>query len=202
MSSNILGIVRLSLIVLVAAGASGALLSACAPTGKIASALFEPLPAPQPVVHQPRRKPYEPPKADAPVVEFKEAPPPIDWTARATSLPKTAAGGIDWVTALNDKLIEPKAGLEEGAEPEPELDLDVELIPKDMPEFKVVYPHKIHTKQLACANCHTAIFQMQAGADPITMEKIFGGEYCGRCHGKVSFEPIAACWRCHRAMPQ
>ena len=71
-----------------------------------------------------------------------------------------------------------------------------------MPDFKVTYPHRIHTQLLACTTCHTGIFQMQAGADPITMEQIFAGEFCGRCHGKVAFDPTTACPRCHLGMAQ
>jgi hypothetical protein len=32
------------------------------------------------------------------------------------------------------------------------------------------------------------------------MDKIFAGEYCGRCHGPVAFDPAAACARCHLGM--
>jgi c(7)-type cytochrome triheme protein len=133
-------------------------------------------------------------------VEFEK--PRTDWAAELAKLPEHPNGGADWVGALNASIINPKPGLDEKAEPEPELDLNVELVPKDMPDFKVTYPHKIHTQLLACTSCHTEIFQMQAGADPITMEKIFAGEYCGRCHGKVAFDPTTACQRCHREMPQ
>jgi len=192
---------RLLLITVLAILSGAAMLSSCSSGRRVATALLEPLPPPKPVVHERRRKPYAPPKVQE-LVEFKEAPPPIDWTERAALLPKDPTGSVDWVLALNDKIIDPKPGLEDKAEPEPELDLDVELTPKDLPEFKVVYPHKVHTRHLACTNCHTEIFQMQAGADPITMEKILGGEYCGRCHGKVAFDPTTACQRCHRAMPQ
>jgi len=192
---------RLGLLALLAACACFVLLSACGSLRTTKTALFVPLPPPKPVVREARRKPYAPPKA-GPVVEFKEAPAPIDWSERAALLPRDAVGGIDWVTALNAKAIEPKSSLATDGEPEPELDLDVELVPQDTPDFKVTYPHKIHTSLLSCASCHTEIFQMQAGADPITMEKILGGEYCGRCHGKVAFDPTTACQRCHKAMPQ
>jgi c(7)-type cytochrome triheme protein len=78
--------------------------------------------------------------------------------------------------------------------------MNVELIPEGQPVFKVTFPHKEHTQWLACANCHPGIFQMRRGADPITMAKIFAGEYCGRCHGKVSFAVATGCPRCHLAL--
>lgn len=159
---------------------------------------FEPTPPPKPVVRSPRHVLYKPPPPPVIFVEYEKAR--TDWPAELAKLPQTAMGGTDWVGAINKSLIKPKPGLDEKAEAEPELDLNVELVPKDMPDFKVTYPHKIHTQLLACTSCHTGIFQMQAGADPITMEKIFAGEYCGRCHGKVAFDPVTACPRCHLGM--
>ena len=175
-------------------------LAACSaqPVGPLAT-FFEPAPPPQAVVHKPRRLPYKPPAAPI-IIKVQKAPPPTDWDAMLELLPKDATGRTDWVGALNAALITPKPGLDAKDEEQPVLDLDVELVPKDAPEFKAVYPHKIHTALLACGNCHTGIFQMEKGADPITMGKIFAGEYCGRCHGKIAFDPITACPRCHVAM--
>jgi len=36
--------------------------------------------------------------------------------------------------------------------------------------------------------------------DKITMAKIFAGEFCGRCHGKVAFNVPTGCPRCHPAL--
>ena len=177
-------------------------LAACSaqPVGPLAT-LLEPAPPPQSVVRKPRRPPYKPP-APPVIIKVQKAPPPTDWDAVLDLLPKDASGRTDWVGALNGSLITPKPGPDAKDLEQPVFDMDVELVPKGAPEFKVVYPHKIHTALLACANCHTGIFQMEKGADPITMGKIFAGEYCGRCHGKVAFDPITACPRCHVAMPR
>ncbi len=197
----------LAFLVLFAVLASALVLSACAPQNQWLSVLFEPVPPAdqgiltEPVVRQPRRPPYKPPEPP-PIVEMKEAPPRTDWAALLEELPKDSGGRTDWVRALNEKLIAPKPGLDPKAEDQPVVDIDVELIPKDQPAFKATYPHKVHTQILACANCHPAIFQMEKGADPITMEKIFAGEYCGRCHGKVAFEVASGCPRCHLGMPR
>ena len=197
----------LALLVLFAVLSSALFLSACAPQNQWLSVLFEQGPQPgqeiltEPVVRQPRRPPYKPPEPP-PIVELKEEAPRNDWAALLEQLPKTAAGGTDWVRASNEKLIAPKPGLDPKAEDEPVVDLDVELIPKNQPVFKATYPHKVHTQILACANCHPAIFKMEKGADPITMEKIFAGEYCGRCHGKVAFDVATGCARCHLEMPR
>jgi len=177
------------------------LLGACSQPQRLAALVFEPAPPPKPVVRPPRRQPYKPPTPPPKLESFEEKP-RTDWVAELAKLPQLEGGGTYWVRALNDKLIDPRPGLDEKAEEEPVLDVNVELVPKDMPDFKVTYPHKIHTELLACASCHDGIFQMQAGADPITMEKILGGEYCGRCHGKVAFDPTTACPRCHLEMPK
>ncbi len=175
-------------------------LGACTLPPQVVATLFEPAPPPQPVVRPLRRQPYKPPPPVQAPAEPEELKP--DWAQVFAELPRDAAGGVNWVEALERGLIELKAGIDAKAEEQPELDLDVELVPKEAPDFKVTYPHKIHTKLLGCTNCHTAIFQMEKGADPITMEKIFAGEYCGRCHGKVAFEPATGCPRCHKGMPQ
>jgi len=62
------------------------------------------------------------------------------------------------------------------------------------------FPHWIHRMQYKCYACHDGIFQMKAGADPITMDAILEGKFCGVCHdGKRAF-PVAfyTCDRCHQ----
>ena len=178
----------------------GLLLDACTLPPQVRSVLFEPAPPPKLVVRKPRREPYKPPPPRKVVV--KEEVRRTDWSSLFARLPKDAGGGVDWVRALEQNLIEPKPGLDPKVEEQTVLDLDLELIPKGAPELKVTFSHKIHTQLLACTNCHTDIFQMQIGADPITMDKIFAGEYCGRCHGKVAFDVATGCPRCHKGMPQ
>jgi c(7)-type cytochrome triheme protein len=118
------------------------------------------------------------------------------WDEAMKLLPITL-GAPDWAKALSDGVIAPRPGLDAKAADEPIFPLDVELVPADNPTFKVVFPHGTHTALLSCASCHPGIFQMAAGANPITMEKIFAGEYCGRCHGSVAFAVPTGCPRCH-----
>jgi c(7)-type cytochrome triheme protein len=121
------------------------------------------------------------------------------WEEAQKLLP-VAAGAPDWAKALVEGVIAPRPSIDPKEEDQPVFPLNVELTPADAPAFKVVFPHETHTAILSCLTCHPAIFQMAAGADPITMEKIFAGEYCGRCHGKVAFLPATACGRCHPVM--
>ena len=118
----------------------------------------------------------------------------------AEKLLPTTSGGPDWVKALTEGVIAPRPGIGPDVEDQPVFGYDVELVPQDNAAFKVVFPHGAHTTLLSCAACHPAIFQMAKGADPITMNKIYAGEYCGRCHGKVAFLPATACGRCHPVM--
>ncbi len=141
-----------------------------------------------------------PAKSHRPAEEVRK---PIERAAtweEALKLLPVVAGGPDWPKALAEGVIAPRPGIDPKAEDEPVFPLEVELIPAKAPALKVVFPHDTHTALLSCASCHPGIFKMEAGADPITMEKIFAGEYCGRCHGKVAFQPATACGRCHPVM--
>jgi c(7)-type cytochrome triheme protein len=180
---------------------------------RVLSTLFEGVPKPgeerriKPSVRSPRRVPPTKPEPEPAIVEASLPPPePVrpaalrTWRDILQQFPKDAAGGVDWVRALEEKVIEPKAGLDPEAQDQPVFPLDVELTPEGQPLFKVTFPHQAHTRWLACTNCHPGVFQMQRGADPITMAKIYAGEYCGRCHGKVSFAVPTGCPRCHLAL--
>ncbi len=104
---------------------------------------------------------------------------------------------VDWVKAINDGSIKPKADAE-GATKMVVFDRDIEfkVQGKGVPLPNVIFPHKEHTQWLFCGNCHTKIFQMKAGANPVTMYDIFEGRFCGVCHGTVAF-PVSDCLRCH-----
>lgn len=63
-----------------------------------------------------------------------------------------------------------------------------------------VFPHWLHRMQFKCHVCHENVFQMKAGTNPVTMDAIYQGKYCGACHnGKTAFAPMFEhCSRCHR----
>lgn len=53
---------------------------------------------------------------------------------------------------------------------------------------------------LTCSDCHNPeIFpKMKQGTVKITMNDLYAGKYCGRCHdGKKAFEIKDNCTRCH-----
>jgi c(7)-type cytochrome triheme protein len=121
------------------------------------------------------------------------------WAEAVKLLPVTT-GMPDWAKALADGVINPRAGLDPTVPDQPVFPLDIEMVPADNPTYKAVFSHQIHTAVLACTNCHPAIFQMAGGGDPIPMEKIYAGESCGQCHGKVAFAAPTGCPRCHPAL--
>jgi c(7)-type cytochrome triheme protein len=126
---------------------------------------------------------------------------PATWEALSAALPQDAAGDVDWAKALADGLIAPRSTIPP-AEPEEQeiLDVDVERRADD-PALKVVFPHAAHTRWLACDSCHPDLFQMEAGATPMSMDEINEGKGCGLCHGTVAFS-ATTCGRCHPGMAE
>ena len=63
------------------------------------------------------------------------------------------------------------------------------------------FPHYVHRMQFKCHVCHDAIFEMKAGANPINMDAIQSGRFCGTCHNGVrAFQAtFDTCPRCHRS---
>lgn len=115
------------------------------------------------------------------------------------SLPKDAVGFPDWMRALREGKINPKAGLESSATMSV-LNLDVIMrSTKEMPNVR--FPHNSHTQWLDCSNCHPRPFEPRAGAAKIVMADIFRGKYCGMCHDRVAFITFFSCQRCH-SVPQ
>ncbi len=62
-----------------------------------------------------------------------------------------------------------------------------------------VFPHWFHRIRFKCYACHPSIFEMEAGANKITMDAIKEGKFCGTCHnGKIAWEVgFQTCSRCH-----
>jgi c(7)-type cytochrome triheme protein len=109
--------------------------------------------------------------------------------------PRDRRQQVDWVKALDKELIKPRIDIEGKTEQMMVLEMDILMKNTQfMPWVK--FPHKAHTQWLACDNCHPAIFEMKEGANPITMNKVLRGEYCGVCHDRVAFS-LFTCERCH-----
>lgn len=110
------------------------------------------------------------------------------------AFPRDRRGEVDWVAVLDEGRISPRADLQGKGEMQV---LDMDVIMKGtqfMPWVK--FPHSKHTKWLDCTNCHDEIFQPKAGANKLSMNAVLSGQFCGVCHGKVSFS-LFVCERCH-----
>ena len=113
-------------------------------------------------------------------------------------LPTDKFGYVDWTASLDGGLIRPK-GTVVGSEPGNVLDMDILFKINDALMANVLFSHKIHTSLLSCNNCHPSIFIPKKGVNIFNMYDVWTGDYCGRCHGKVAFQPkgFENCQRCH-----
>lgn len=112
-----------------------------------------------------------------------------------SKLPRGVSGNqVDWVMALQKGFIEPRSNIYEGTEIRV-IDLDIIMGETSTMNY-VLFPHKAHTEWLDCKNCHPVFFEAKVGVTPVNMGGILEGEFCGRCHGAVSF-PLTDCNRCH-----
>ncbi len=111
--------------------------------------------------------------------------------------PDLAGNQVNWVRALREGYIEPRAKVFEDTAVKV---LDSVVLMMDTGEMPLVlFPHRPHTEWLDCSNCHEGIFKSKAGATPVNMFQILEGRYCGRCHGAVAF-PLTECRRCHSVL--
>lgn len=191
------------LIMQAAAASSFLLLGSCSTQDSVLRFFFDGVPeagqqqALKPADHPPRRAPYKAPPPAVTFVEIPDLPPEIDWRARFDALPKNDED-VDWMRALEEKIITPRAGIAADAKDLKVVDDDMEYEPEGKPKYKVVFQHKTHTQWLGCRNCHTAIFQEDKGSAPMTMKNIKAGAYCGACHTKVALPEVSDCSGCHK----
>ena len=132
----------------------------------------------------------------------KEGEPPAieavkDWGQAAEMLPTDDLGEPDWMAALDQGVIRPRAAIRGGARAEERVFGFDFYLPGPDPTMNAFFPHSSHTQWLGCESCHPAIFPVR-GVE-MTMDEIFAGEYCGRCHGVVAFA-LDNCFRCHTDM--
>lgn len=115
--------------------------------------------------------------------------------------PKDKFGYLDWTAMVQAGLIKPRDGISPEVPQGDLYDMDIVFQINDRLMADVGFSHKIHTYWLDCSNCHPSIFKEKKGANKFTMYDVWNGQYCGRCHGKVAFQPkgFENCERCHNA---
>ena len=131
--------------------------------------------------------------------------PPLEQTLERDSvlalLPRDMVGHADWAEALRQGLLRPRSsihGPRYAKGDAPRFGFDFFFSGADT-SLDAWFPHSVHAEVIDCRQCHGPIFQYRD--QPITMGAIFAGEFCGRCHGKVSFPLFTGCKRCHPRGP-
>ncbi|MBC8414544.1 MAG: hypothetical protein ISR96_11410 [Nitrospira sp.] len=126
----------------------------------------------------------------------------VDKFQELSHLPKAEFGNeINWSKAIAEKVITPRKYFDFREDMEP-LRFGEELTILAAWNFvpPAVFKHEVHEQWLHCSNCHPEIFNTKLkstrGFDMINNLR---GEFCGVCHGKVSF-PLNNCKRCHPDM--
>lgn len=94
---------------------------------------------------------------------------------------------VDWVRAVREGFIAPRGSLREDSEEDPPLDLDIVFVVTDPLLPDVIFSHAVHTYWLDCESCHPTIFAPRKDRNYFTMQDIWEGRSCGRCHGTVAF---------------
>lgn len=174
------------------------LLVGCNPHGPLIDDLFVPLPPSAEVKNQPRHPP--PAKQEQIVIVQAEVikPPDIDWTGLYQGLPRDNKGAVDWMRALDEKLVTPKPGIDPAAEPASTTDSEIVFTPDGNPGKSATFRHATHTQWLSCKNCHSAIFKKRDENLQFTHDEMETGKYCGACHFKVVVVQ-SGCKGCHAA---
>ena len=133
--------------------------------------------------------------------------PPIEEILIADSvkkmLPTDHAGNIDWMAAMRNGTIKPRdsaSGQIVAAHDESfQFGFDF-FFEGPAPTFDAYFPHSAHTQWVNCQQCHGRIFKYRD--TEFQMADVLNGQFCGECHGKVSFPPVTGCERCHLDLPQ
>lgn len=108
--------------------------------------------------------------------------------------PDTAGNKVDWVAAVRQGQIRPRTSIDGSRVPD---EHSTEIIMRNTLSLPAVrFPHAAHNLWMSCEMCHDSIFKPEIDGNDISMSKILEGEYCGLCHGAVSF-PLTECNRCH-----
>ena len=125
--------------------------------------------------------------------KLKDLPPAL------RGFPKDKFGYPDWTAAVRQEILKPRGTIIEEAPDDPPFDQDIIFEINDRLMADVRFSHKVHTFWLSCKICHPSIFIDRRGANRFTMYDVWQGKYCGRCHGKIAFQPkgFENCQRCH-----
>ncbi len=119
-----------------------------------------------------------------------------EWHADKLSngrLPVDRFGFIDWLNMKRAGVFKPIHSLDGNYEPEIR---DNMILFKSKSKAKnILFSHNVHSSWIKCSSCHPEVFTKSL-TNNVKMVRMSKGQYCGHCHGKVSFT-FADCTRCH-----
>ena len=113
--------------------------------------------------------------------------------------PDSAGNKVNWVEAIRQEQIAPRASLY-GETQGRQHDTDI-VMKNTLDQPYVLFSHKVHSEWMSCEMCHESLFRSVLDGNAISMAKILDGEHCGVCHGAVAF-PLTECDRCHSVSPK
>ncbi len=62
----------------------------------------------------------------------------------------------------------------------------------------VNFSHQKHAKKFNCSECHPENFKMKKGTSRITMDEMYKGNSCGKCHNGLIAFASTDCNKCHK----
>ena len=108
-------------------------------------------------------------------------------------IPVDRFGFIDWLTLKRDGIFKPVESLKGDFHQEVR---DNQILFESKSKVNnVLFSHNIHSSWIRCTSCHPEVFSEDL-KNNVKMIRMSKGQFCGHCHGKVSFT-FADCKRCH-----
>jgi len=108
-------------------------------------------------------------------------------------IPVDKYGFIDWLNMKERGIFKPIHSLDKDYIPETR---DNTILFESKSKVKnVLFSHDIHSTWIKCSSCHPEVFSEDL-KNNVKMVRMSKGQFCGHCHGKVSFT-FADCLRCH-----
>ncbi len=123
----------------------------------------------------------------------------VSWDRAHEMLPRDDLDEVNWVAALHDGTIRPRAAIDGDGDPQAAVFRWDFYFPGPDTSLDAYFPHSSHTEWLECESCHPKVFYYRELE--VTMDRIFEGDFCGVCHGVVAFS-LDNCTRCHQAMEE
>ncbi len=108
-------------------------------------------------------------------------------------IPVDRFGFIDWLQLKRLEIFKPINSLDGKYVPEVRAN---QIYFKAKSKVKdVLFDHEVHSSWVKCSSCHPEVFK-ETLTNNVKMVSMSKGQFCGHCHGKVSFT-FADCLRCH-----